>query len=265
MKIASQLGHDGIARAFVEYGISKGATAEAWNDCLRVAVQNRHIEVVKLLIEAKKGLLEKERQSMLMEKACELSETNPQDQNGLADLMSLFSKNSKIKSLPWTTAAANGTKAILCLLSDTGSAESSNFQAILFEAAGHGNLDTLEYLLEHGGIDINEWDCAGYTPLHLAARGGHWRVVEHLLGAGANAWSSNDDNKLPIESAAAGNHDDIVRTLASACPNKEYLWKTLRFAVASGKTSLVQILLEAVASPSATNQNLQTARLWADT
>ncbi|OAQ62171.1 ankyrin repeats (3 copies) domain-containing protein [Pochonia chlamydosporia 170] len=127
LKIASQLGHDGIARAFVEYGISKGATAEAWNDCLRVAVQNRHIEVVKLLIEAKKGLLEKERQSMLMEKACELSETNPQDQNGLADLMSLFSKNSKIKSLPWTTAAANGTKAILCLLSDTGSAESPNF------------------------------------------------------------------------------------------------------------------------------------------
>ena len=79
--------------------------------------------------------------------------------------------------------------------------------------AYNGNLELCMALVEHG-ININNQNLAGWTPLHDASQNGHCEVIEYLLGLKkldltkktSNGWS-------PLHLAASYGRLDAVKML----------------------------------------------------
>lgn len=71
-------------------------------------------------------------------------------------------------------------------------------------------------LLAHGAevhAQVDRDNVKGYTPLHLAAQGGHLEVVRALLERGANLEARNEHRDTPLILAARGGHMEVVRFL----------------------------------------------------
>src|SRR5215471_21137563 len=84
------------------------------------------------------------------------------------------------------------------------------------KAAKHGDVVSLERLLEADASLINARDKDGSTPLHCAIWKGHQAAVALLLEAGAdvNAHNENDHwGTTPLHAAAHANHAAIARLL----------------------------------------------------
>jgi ankyrin repeat protein len=84
--------------------------------------------------------------------------------------------------------------------------------------------------------------------LHLAAFFGRLEVVKMLLDAGASMLtiSSNNESNLPINAAAAGRRNDVVRLLvARGCPPdaraSDTGYTALHLAANNGNVELVEI------------------------
>lgn len=70
----------------------------------------------------------------------------------------------------------------------------------------------VEFLLEKGAtIDCKTRD--GLTPLHCAARSGHYQVVDKLLESKAPHCSKTKNGLSPLHMAAQGDHVDAARIL----------------------------------------------------
>ncbi|XP_032380683.1 cyclin-dependent kinase 4 inhibitor C [Etheostoma spectabile] len=65
---------------------------------------------------------------------------------------------------------------------------------VTHDAAREGFLDSLRVLVNHGA-DLNLVDKKGNLPLHLAAREGHLKVVQLLIGLTANPQAPNGDGR----------------------------------------------------------------------
>ena len=53
----------------------------------------------------------------------------------------------------------------------------------------------------------------GYTPLHLAAGKGRYKVIMLLLEKGANVHSQDNEGNTPLHKAASNNHPKAVAIL----------------------------------------------------
>jgi ankyrin repeat protein len=62
------------------------------------------------------------------------------------------------------------------------------------------------YSIRHGAVG-HLLDGDGSALLHLASQGGHYDVVELLLGHGADANSLNSDGWTPLRLASQRSHD----------------------------------------------------------
>ncbi|KAF5726682.1 putative ankyrin repeat-containing protein [Tripterygium wilfordii] len=79
---------------------------------------------------------------------------------------------------------------------EEGSNASAGFYA-LHRAARRGDID-LVCMLTRRGYDVNNFDGDGYTPLMLAARGGHGRVCQHLISCGAKCEVENSRKETAL-------------------------------------------------------------------
>ena len=87
----------------------------------------------------------------------------------------------------------------------------------------------------------------GNTALHLAAEGGHVKVVKLLLNAGAKANDENLDGMTPLSLASQEGHIRVIQALKGAldwkaCSKKNGL-SALHVAARSGKVECVSELL----------------------
>ena len=104
-------------------------------------------------------------------------------------------------------------------------------------------------LVEVEGCDINQYDCAGKTPLLRAARNGHEGVVNILLGRDEfNPEKLGERGETPLSYAAENGHEGVVNILLGrddVDPEKPgYFDETpLCFAAANGHEGVVKILL----------------------
>lgn len=134
----------------------------------------------------------------------------------------------------------------------------------IFEAAAVGRLDRVHelLLLEAGFVDL--WSPDGFTALHLAAFFGHEDVATELLkrGADVNAVSRNQLGVQPINSAAAGNHTEVVRVLLDhgADPNARTAtgFAPIHAAAHNGNDELYELLVGSGADQDAVTDDGRT-------
>jgi len=115
-------------------------------------------------------------------------------------------------------------------------------------ASFFGIVEIVIGLVEAGGCDINQTDCAGNTPLVWAASNGHEEVVKILLGRDVNPDKQGNRERTPLWNAAYYGHERVLKTLLrrnGVNPNapdvngRTPLWA----AAAHGREREVKILL----------------------
>ena len=89
----------------------------------------------------------------------------------------------------------------------------------LVEAAGRGDLKTVETFLETAPQWVNDQGYRGCTPLVLAAWNGHLHLVKKLLDLGADIHARQEDHNTALMLAAVEGHMDIVRLLLAKGAN----------------------------------------------
>jgi ankyrin repeat protein len=134
----------------------------------------------------------------------------------------------------------------------------------VFEAAALGRLARLEALLGTDPDLATARSADGFTALHYPAFfgvGDAAGATSALIAAGAdvNARSANPFSVLPIHSATAGNHDDVVAVLIDAGADvnatQRHGWTPLHGAAQNGSLASVERLLAAGADPAARNDD----------
>lgn len=91
------------------------------------------------------------------------------------------------------------------------------YSKALKQAAFEGQAERLVALIAVG-MNVNEPDGGGDTPLMLAAARGHAKIVAFLLRNGADVHARNDDGKTALHQAAYGGHIATVDMLLAAGP-----------------------------------------------
>lgn len=94
--------------------------------------------------------------------------------------------------------------------------KNNNNESALHFAARYGRFNTVRQLLdsEKGTFIINECDGEGLTPLHIASKEGHTRVVQLLLNRGA-LLHRDHKGRNPFHLAAASGYTQTMELLYS--------------------------------------------------
>jgi ankyrin repeat protein/tetratricopeptide (TPR) repeat protein len=125
---------------------------------------------------------------------------------------------NKYGMTPARWAAARNHFEILCALLNNGAKIGNQVKSgspALHLAASGGHERIVKRLLEIKGVDINSVDKNGYTPLSWAAKHGRTTVVKILLDKRANIHASTPDEKTPVDLANENGHPETVSILRS--------------------------------------------------
>ena len=122
---------------------------------------------------------------------------------------------------------------------------------LLIDAILNDRLDTIQFLIENGYVDINstrQRDLPNYNSLILAASRGQTKIVSYLVGKGAEIDYKTRVNDTALGCAAMHGHLDTVKFLctAGALANiKNHNGETpLILAFENGHTNIVDYLLD---------------------
>lgn len=87
--------------------------------------------------------------------------------------------------------------------------------SVLHEAAAINRIDMMEFLLDRygGELEVDAVDSEGKTPIHVAAREGHVRVIEFLVSMGGNPNLTDSKGWTPLHYSAWKGHVEAVESL----------------------------------------------------
>jgi uncharacterized protein len=127
----------------------------------------------------------------------------------------------------------------------------------LFEAATVGDGEYIESLLSQDSSVVNDYSSDGFTALGFACFFGHLGAAQALLAHGADPSlaSRNALGVMPLHSALAGNHREIVELLvekgAPVNAASAEGWTPLHYTAQAGDADLTEFLLSRGARPAA--------------
>lgn len=95
-------------------------------------------------------------------------------------------------------------------------------------ASAFGHYDIVKWLLDHTKQDLEKGDKFGRTPLILASRNGHLKILSLLIKYKANLNTVDTSGNSALHYAGAYGFIECVEYLlkVGADPNGENLWKT---------------------------------------
>jgi uncharacterized protein len=158
---------------------------------------------------------------------------------------------------PVSDAAMRGdVDAVARLLLEGAAADAPQGDGMtaLHWAATKGDLRLADLVLNAGANVNAATRLGGYTPLLLAARGGHYDMLRTLIRAGATLAPTTATGVTPLMLAAASGSAEAVRVLldqgADLSAREAAMGQTaLMFAAANDRLDAMQALLEAGADP----------------
>ena len=180
----------------------------------------------------------------------------------LSHAMKAFDKEDEIKIDPLPKSAKSTDPVVLIKEGDLGGLKilmdsmlvSVKYQGesgftLLHYAASHNQAAIIQYLLE-SGMDANQINNDGNTPLHLAIKKGHTEAMKCLLDhIGIDTTVLNNDKDSPIHTAIRFGSPELVRAYMSH-PSADYFVKGKRgrnafhLAAELDKHELVEVILE---------------------
>jgi len=83
----------------------------------------------------------------------------------------------------------------------------------IFHWIREGNTIQVRMWLDDTEHDMNQGDDHQFSPLHWAAKGGHTKIVEMLVGRGARVHTTNMGDDTPLHLASAHGHKEVVQLL----------------------------------------------------
>ncbi|WP_188153322.1 ankyrin repeat domain-containing protein [Wolbachia endosymbiont of Pentalonia nigronervosa] len=183
---AAQEGYEEIVDALINNGADIRKPDELGKTALHYAARyNRGEQVVSCLLEKAKDYI------------------NNKDKNG--------------RTAVYYAAQQGNWDIVDRILTEKGaSVEGLNAKKLLFHYTYTGVLNGIEKVVEDRKKEINVTaikDSHDNTLLHIAARKGHFTVVEFLLKEGADVDVTDNSGKKPIDYAAEKEHWDIVESL----------------------------------------------------
>jgi len=117
----------------------------------------------------------------------------------------------------------------------------------IFRSAGSGDLDAVKYHLANG-INVNQQDKTGKTPLLWAVRSQKHAVVSHLLARGANPNLADRSNVTPLFWAVRQRRPELVSHLLARGADIAHKDKKGRTAIDYAKDETVIAILRRHAS-----------------
>lgn len=119
-------------------------------------------------------------------------------------------------------------------------------ESLLHKACRNDYFEVVDLLIKLG-VDINQSNIYGDTPLHLAVQFKNGAVVDKLLFEGARVNAQNLKKVSPLHVAAARGKEDILNLLvihkAKLNMSDENGAKPIHYGVMSGKTAIIRNLL----------------------
>ncbi|MCF6775448.1 ankyrin repeat domain-containing protein [Thiotrichales bacterium 19X7-9] len=166
-------------------------------------------------------------------------------------------KKNEFGLAPIHIAVKNGHKETLKILLQNGAylyAKDNQGKTVfdyLLDAVLNDHAEVVELLLECG-VDPNQGDKHGDTPLHYAASSGHIDIIELLLENKAYINAQNNRGWSPLYLAAKNNQAEAIRVLfkneANHLVEDNLGWTAVHIAASEGNVEALTALLEEVDS-----------------
>jgi len=132
----------------------------------------------------------------------------------------------------------------------------------IFHFIREGNAMQVRMWLDDTEHDMNQGDDHQFSPLHWAAKGGHLKILELLLGRGARVHTTNMGDDTPLHLGAAHGHREVVQTLLRQKADVNFVNEhgntPLHYACFWGYTDIAEELIDAGALVTIQNKYQET-------
>lgn len=256
LSFASKYGHDEVVLLLVRTGrVNPYVENASGKSALQLALEKNDLPIVQLLL--KTDTTNENSTNKSPDAALRWAAENGHE--GIVRLLLQkttlsvnFDTTDKHGWTPLLLAVRSGNITIIELLLDAGASPDVRTEAeetILHLAARNGDGTLFEILLRTKGVELkNARDGQERTPLWVAAQGGHVKIVELLLGTGAENDARNRFKQTPLRMAAQHGHCAVVKMLlesncepdARDCNERTPLWT----AAKNGHEQIVELLLQ---------------------
>ncbi|XP_070568396.1 transient receptor potential cation channel subfamily A member 1 homolog isoform X2 [Ptychodera flava] len=217
LHLAVDNGHLEIVKLCLEKKSDINTSKKNFSTPLHSAAALGNIEIVTLLLEhnARIDALD-ENQATPLHRACAFNRWQVVEY--LLDMKAKIERRDQDNFTPLLIAACYGhSETIKCLLDHNAdiSKADKNDKTALYWTAEEDRLDALKVLLEHPSAKnmLEETDKYDNTPLHVAAQNGYFGIVKTLLDAGAIIDPRNEEEQTPLHLAAKNGRTRTVREL----------------------------------------------------
>lgn len=238
---ASLNDHTDVMKILMENGADvEQANENGWRP-IHAAAHAGHLDAIKLLLEEGNADF--------------YASTNSYDSfeelaiyEGHVDIVGYYMSRSYARDRLLLLAATHNQVEIVKLFIDSGVNPGSGNGQVVFIAAQHGHVETMKYLLETVGFNVNIITKNGTTALHMASAFGHVNLVRYLIAQGANVNAIDNHGVTPLELATNNNHGNTVKVLIE---NGGYIRSKildepgpLHIAVINGSVEEIERLME---------------------